>query len=102
VLIQALNQNGYYLMEILLENLIKLISEQCSSHWEPEVYKDRIIINLPDTREDYRSVYQQVKKEITKCVQQHFPERDTELLFEVRNGSWNASFKVGKTNIKGP
>jgi REP element-mobilizing transposase RayT len=89
-------------MEILQENLLKLIGEQCSSHWELEVYKDHLIINLPDTQEDYRSVYQQVKKEITRCVQQHFPERYTELLFEVRNGSWNASFKVGKTNIPAP
>jgi hypothetical protein len=83
-------------MEILPENLLELISEHCSSHWELKVYKDHLIINLPDTQEDYRSVYLQVKKEIAGCVQQHFPERATELRFEVRNGSWNASFKIGK------
>jgi hypothetical protein len=84
-------------MEILPEDLLNIIREKCSPHWELEVYKDHIIVNLPDATEDYRSVYQQIKKDITKCVKQHFPERNTELLFEVRNGSWNSSFKLGKT-----
>jgi hypothetical protein len=64
---------------------------------ELTVFKDHIIINLPNKEEDYRSAYSKVKKEVTGCVQQHFPERNTELLFEVRSGSWNCSFKLGKT-----
>ncbi|MDB5023616.1 MAG: hypothetical protein JWP78_1371 [Mucilaginibacter sp.] len=89
-------------MGTLQENILKLIGEQCSPRWELEEYRGHIIINLPDTEEDYRAICQQVKKEITKCVQQHFPERDTELLFEVRNGSWNFSFKLRKIMITGP
>jgi len=84
-------------MVILPEELLNIIREKCSSHWELEVYKDHIIINLPDMEEDFRSAYLKVKREITACVKQHFPERSTELLFEVRNGSWNSSFKLGKT-----
>jgi len=84
-------------MEIPQENLLNIIREKCSSHWELNVFKDHIIINLPDLEEDFRSVYLKVKREITACIQQHFPERNTEILFEVRNGSWNCSFKLGKT-----
>jgi hypothetical protein len=84
-------------MEILHESLLNIIHEKCSSHWELNIFKDHIIINLPDTEEDFRSAYRKVKREITACVKQHFPERNTEILFEVRNGSWNSSFKLGKT-----
>jgi energy-coupling factor transporter transmembrane protein EcfT len=86
-------------MEILQEKILKFIREKYSSHWELEEYKDHIIINLPDTGKDYRSAYQQVKKEITRSVQQHFSERNTELIFEVRSGSWNFSFRLAKTLI---
>jgi hypothetical protein len=86
-------------MEILQEKILKFIREKYSSHWELEEYKDHIIINQPDTGKDYRSVYQQVKKEVTRSVQQHFSERNAELIFEVRSGSWNFSFRLAKTLI---
>ncbi|MDB5110530.1 MAG: hypothetical protein JWR67_1644 [Mucilaginibacter sp.] len=85
-------------MEIFQENILNLIREKCSSHWELNVFKNHIIISLPDTQEDYRSAYRQIKQEITKYVRQHFPERDEELIFEVRKGSWNFSFKLRQTN----
>jgi hypothetical protein len=84
-------------METLQEDIVRLIKEHYSSDWEVDIFKDHIIINLRDKREDYRPAYQQVKQEITKCIRQHFPEREAELLFEVRTGSWNFSFKLGKT-----
>jgi len=74
-------------MEIPQENLLNIIREKCSSSWELNVFKDHIIINLPDIEEDFRSAYLKVKREITECVKQHFPERNTEILFQVRNGS---------------
>jgi len=82
-------------MEILQENLLKLIAEKCSSHWEVNVFHDHVLINLPDTENDFKSTYRKVKKEIIDCVQEHLPIRDAEILFEVRNGSWNCSFKLG-------
>jgi hypothetical protein len=84
-------------MEILQENLLKLIAEKCSSHWQVNVFQDHILINLPDTENDFKSAYREVKKEITACVHEHLPGRNIEVLFEVRNGSWNCSFKLGKT-----
>jgi len=84
-------------MEILQEDILKLIRSQCSSHWELEIYKGHIIINLTATQPDYRSVYQEIKEQVTKYVLQHFPERETELIFEVRKGSWNSSFKIGNS-----
>jgi hypothetical protein len=86
-------------MEILHENILKLIREQCPAHWELEVFRDHIIVNLPDTLQDHHAVYRQAKKEITQCVNRHFPERAMELLFEVRNGSWNGGFKLPKTTV---
>ncbi|HEY0246448.1 MAG TPA: hypothetical protein VGC01_12850 [Mucilaginibacter sp.] len=86
-------------MEILQDSLLNLIREQCSSYWELSVFKDHIIVNLPDMEEDYRAVYNKAKREIIACVKQHFPERNTDLLFEVRNGSWNCSFKLSKTTL---
>ena len=84
-------------MEIVQENILNLIRDNCSAYWELNVFKDHIIINLPETNEDYRLAYTKAKQEITACVKLHFPERDTELLFEVRNGSWNCSFKLMNT-----
>ena len=55
-------------MEILSEDLLHIIREKCLSHWEQEIYKNHINVNLPDATEDCRSVYQQIKKDITKCV----------------------------------
>jgi len=83
-------------MEILQQNLLKLIAEKCASYWEINVFQDHILIHLPDTEKDFKSAYRKVKKEITACVQQHVPVRDHEVSFEVRNGSWNCSFKLGK------
>lgn len=89
-------------MEVLSENLIISISEKCSSSWKLEAFKDHIIINLPDdTGEDFRSVYNKVKREITACVGLYFPDRRSDALFEVRSGSWNCSFKIGKTEMSG-
>jgi hypothetical protein len=84
-------------MEIIQQNLLKLICEKCPSHWEVNVFQDHILINLPDTEKDFKSAYRKVKKEIIACVQEHLPAREHEALFEVRNGSWNCSFKLGKT-----
>ena len=84
-------------MEILQEDLLNIIREKCSSGWELNVFGDHIIINLRDKEDDFRSAYSKVKQEITICVKQHFPERNADILFEVRNGSWNCSFKLGKT-----
>ena len=86
-------------MEIVQENILNLIRDHCSAYWELNVFKNHIIINLPETNEDYRLAYIKAKQEITACVTLHFPERDTELLFEVRNGSWNCSFKLMNTTI---
>jgi hypothetical protein len=82
---------------MLQENLLNLIREKCASHWELNVFQDHIIVNLPDTEADFRSAGQQVKREITACVTEHFPERDEDILFEIRSGAWNSSFKLGKT-----
>jgi hypothetical protein len=84
-------------MEILQENLLNIIREECSSGWELNVFGDHIIVNLRDKVDDFRSAYATIKKEIIACIQQHFPERDSDVLFEVRNSSWNCSFKLGKT-----
>ena len=84
-------------MEILQENLINIISEKCSSGWELNVFEDHIIINVKDAEGDFRAEYHKIKQEITLCIKAHFPERNEDILFEVRNGSWNCSFKIGKT-----
>ena len=86
-------------MEVLQENILKLLKEKFPPHWDPGIFKDHIIINLPETPEDYRTIYYQVKQEVSVCVRERFPERADDLLFEVRNGSWNSSFKLGKTMI---
>ncbi|MCO5946781.1 hypothetical protein [Mucilaginibacter flavidus] len=84
-------------MEILLENLLNIIREKCSSGWELHVFGDHIIVNVMDKENNFRSAYVTIKQDITLCVKEHFPERSTNILFEVRNGSWNCSFKIGKT-----
>ncbi|WP_295797848.1 hypothetical protein [Mucilaginibacter sp.] len=84
-------------MEIQQENLLSIIREKCSSGWQLDVFRDHIIINLPDNEKDFRLAYSKAKEQITACIQQHFPERNEDVLFEVRNGSWNCSFKLGKT-----
>ena len=84
-------------MEILQENLLSIIGEKCSSGWDLNIFEDHIIINVKNGEADFRSAYSKIKQEITLCVKEHFPERDADILFEVRNGSWNCSFKIGKT-----
>jgi len=84
-------------MEILQENLLKILREKCSSGWDLNVFGDHIIVNAREEEDNFRSAYITVKQEITRCVKAHFPERSNDILFEVRNGSWNGSFKIGKT-----
>jgi len=74
-----------------------MIREKCSSGWDLDVFGEHIIINIPENQDNFRSSYAMVKQEITRCVKDHFPERSADILFEVRNGSWNCRFKIGKT-----
>ncbi|MFA6083516.1 hypothetical protein [Mucilaginibacter sp.] len=85
-------------MELLREDLIKLITLKCSSDWNLDIFKDHILINLTDTETDHMSTYRKIKKQVTDCIREHLPERDEDVLFEVRNGAWNCSFKLGKTS----
>ena len=84
-------------MEIIQDNLLNIIREKCSSGWKLDVFEDHIIVNITVTEKDFRPIYATVKQEITRCIKTHFPERSADILFEVRNGSWNCSFKIGKT-----
>jgi len=84
-------------MEILQENLLNIIREKCSSGWDLHVFGDHIIVDVMHKENNFRSAYVTVKQEITRCIKEHFPERSIDMLFEVRNGSWNCSFKIGKT-----
>jgi hypothetical protein len=86
-------------MEILTENILSKIGEQCSPHWQLALFMDHIIVSLPTSEIDFKPAYNSAKQEIIKCVQHHFPERSAEILVEVRNGSWNCSFKIGKNVI---
>jgi hypothetical protein len=88
-------------MDLLFETLLKSIREQCSANWNLDVFRDHIIVNLPAAEEDFRTAFHKVKREITTCVGEHFPDRESDTLFEVRNGSWNCSFKIGKTAVNG-
>jgi hypothetical protein len=83
-------------MEILQENAIKIIRENCSPNLEISLFKDHIIISLPVVEGDFRASYLSAKKQIAKCIQQHLPDREEELLYEVRNNSWNCGFKIGR------
>jgi len=84
-------------MITLQENLLNLIREKCSPLWRIDIYKDHIITNLPEIEDDFRQVYNKAKKEIIACIELYVPERHSEMHFEVRIGSWNCSFKIGKT-----
>ncbi|TWI97626.1 hypothetical protein JN11_03448 [Mucilaginibacter frigoritolerans] len=81
-------------MEISQEKAIKILHENCSLDWELSLYRDHIIVALPVAEGDFRTTYLNVKKQITKCIDEHFPDRNEELLFEIRNGSWNCGFKI--------
>lgn len=84
-------------MEVLQENILDTIREKCSSGWNLDVFEDHIIVNIIEKEDNFRPAFAVIKQEITRCVKEHFPERMTDILFEVRNGSWNCSFKIGKT-----
>ncbi|EHQ31008.1 hypothetical protein [Mucilaginibacter paludis] len=84
-------------MEILQANMLNIIREKCSSGWSLEVFGDHIIVNVLRKEDNFRPVFALVKQTITRCVKEHFPERNDDVLFEVRNGSWNCSFKIVKT-----
>ena len=85
-------------MESLREYLIKLIVLNCSPDWNLDLFKDHILIHLTGTETDHMSAYRKIKKQVTDCIREHLPERDEDVLFEVRNGAWNCSFKLGKTS----
>jgi len=87
-------------MEVLQVNILSIIREKCSPAWGLNVFGDHIIVNIMEKEDDFRPAYARVKKEITQCMKAHFPERNADILFEVRNGSWNCSFKIGKTLIE--
>jgi hypothetical protein len=59
-------------MEILRENLLNLIREKCTSTWEHDVFEDHIIVNVKEQVADFRPVFSSIKKEITRCVRDHF------------------------------
>ena len=81
------------------ETVVRLIRERCPSDWETVFFKGHILIHLPEMEGDFPSRYRKVKKEIMGCVKEHFPLLEDELLFEVRSGAWNCSFKLGQTLI---
>lgn len=85
-------------MEIA-ENILNIIHERCSPAWQLELLSDQVIINLPELKEDFRSAFNKAKQEIQACVKQYIPERDNDILFEIRTGSWNGSFKLKGTGI---
>jgi hypothetical protein len=81
------------------ESIVRLIREKCPSDWDLVFFKGHILVHLPEIAGDFLSRYRKVKKEITGCVMEHLPVLEEELLFEVRSGAWNCSFKLGKTMI---
>jgi hypothetical protein len=81
------------------EAIISLIREKCPSDWETVLFKGHILVHLPEMEGDFLPRYRKVKKEITACVTEHLPVLEEEVLFEIRSGAWNCSFKLGKTLI---
>lgn len=79
--------------------LITLIGELWSSDWERVLFKGHILVHLPEMEGDFLSLYRKVKKEITNYVKAHFHILVEEVLFEIRSGAWNCSFKLDKTLI---
>jgi hypothetical protein len=74
--------------------LLKII--RCPPDWKPVLFKGHILDHLPEMEGDFLSRYRKVKKEITNCVMAHFPVMEEDILFEVRSGAWNCSFKLCK------
>jgi len=63
------------------------------------LFKGHILVHLPEMEGDFLSRYRKVKKEITNCLMAYFPVMEEEILFEVRSGAWNCSFKLCKPLI---
>jgi hypothetical protein len=82
---------------MLQETIVNLIREKCPSELGPLFFKGHILIHLPEIDDDFLQRYRKIKKEITGCVTENFLVREEEVLFEVRSGAWNCSFKIGKT-----
>ena len=61
-------------MELTQENIVELITVQCSAGWKLEVFMDHIIVSLPDSTVDCRAVYRRVKKEISNVSGGIYPK----------------------------
>jgi hypothetical protein len=79
------------------ETVVTLIREKCPTDWDLVFFKGHILVHLPETENDFLPRYRKVKKEIMNYVTEHLPILEEEVLFEVRSGAWNCSFKLGKT-----
>lgn len=84
-------------METLQENIVNVIREKCSPDWVLSIFNDHVIVNLPVSSEESRLAYNKAKKDITSCIKEYVPERNADILFEVRSGSLNCSFKLALT-----
>jgi DNA polymerase III delta subunit len=84
-------------METLQESIINIIRENCSPDWVLSMFNGHVIVNLPNSEEEPRLAYNKAKKEITSCIKEYLPERNTDILIEVRSGSLNCSFKLALT-----
>lgn len=69
-------------MEILQEDIVNLIQENYASLWDVDSFKDHIIINLRDQREDYRPLigrsgrrYPNVSAGISRIGRQNYYSR---------------------------
>jgi hypothetical protein len=51
---------------------------------------------MPEMEGDFPSRHRKIKKEILGCIMEHSPVHEEEVLFEVRSGDWNCSFKPDK------
>jgi hypothetical protein len=81
------------------ETIVNLIREKCAPDWDLVFFKGHILVHLPELEGDFLPRYRKVKKEITGWVTEHLPVLEEEVLFEVRSGAWNCSFKLAKTLI---
>ncbi len=79
------------------ETVVSILREKCPPDWEPVLFKGHILVNLPEMEGNFTLTYRKIKKEITACIIEHLPVLEEEVLFEVRSGAWNCSFKLGKT-----
>ncbi|RKR82834.1 hypothetical protein BDD43_3024 [Mucilaginibacter gracilis] len=84
-------------METLQESTLNIIREKCSPDWVLGIFNGHVIVNLPNSGEEPRLAYKKAKKEITGCIKEYLPERNIDILIEVRSGSLNCSFKLALT-----